>query len=209
MTTVSCFTGQFDSKEDPCITESMLRAPEKGAVLIITPAREGVPIFHSPKDFRLMVSEGKLDGTTETMTRFWMYGLEETENGYLTAGEAFYKMKQTMGKEAEKTSGYHWCQAEINLLGDPTIYLRANKPVKPQVKFPKVLKAGQEIPVKLSTGVKNSMVCIWQKGGLYKIVKGDEKGNFSFNISGLKPGEVSFAVYGPDLNAVVQKISIK
>ncbi len=70
MTTVSCFTGEYDASTDPCIVESMLRAPSAGSVAIVAPVRTGKPHFHSRDDFRLMVSEGKLDGTTMTMTRY-------------------------------------------------------------------------------------------------------------------------------------------
>ena len=121
MTTVSCFTGMYDAKEDPTIVETMLRTPKKGAVAIVCPSREGVPIFHNPQqDFRLMVTEGKLDGTTESMTRFWMNGLSPNENGtYRTVGEAFVAMKAEMAEHAEKTAGYHWCQAELKPAGRP------------------------------------------------------------------------------------------
>ena len=127
MTTVSCFTGQYDGKEDPSIAESMLRAPNRGAVAIIAPSREGVPIFHNPReDFRLMVTEGKLDGTTESMTRYWMNGLSPREDGrYRTLGQAFTAMKGEMAGHAARTAGYHWCQCELNFLGDPTLDMRA------------------------------------------------------------------------------------
>lgn len=122
VTTVSCFTGQFDSEKDPCITESMLRHPDGGAVMVIAPAREGVPIFHNPReDMRKMVKEGKMDGTTTLLTSFWKHGLSKD----ITAGEAFHLAKKDMVKDAEKNSGYHWCLCEINFLGDPSLELRA------------------------------------------------------------------------------------
>lgn len=209
MTTVSCFTGHFDSKKDPSISESMLRAPERGAVLIISPAREGVPIFHSPNDFKLMVSEGKLDGTTETMTRFWMDSLSKTDGKYLTAGEAFYKTKQTIGKEAMKTAGYHWCQSELNLLGDPSIYLRADKPVTPKLELPKQLEAGSETTLKIKSGKAGSVLCLWQKDSIYEVYNCDGQGNFSVTLSTLKTGTVKVTLSGPDLNAVSTEISIQ
>ena len=59
ITTVSCFTGQFDSAKGPSITESMLRKDKGGAIAIIAPAREGVPIFANRADFQKMITEGK------------------------------------------------------------------------------------------------------------------------------------------------------
>jgi hypothetical protein len=207
MTTVSCFTGQFDGPKDPCITESMLRAPGKGAVIIITPAREGVPIFHSPKDFKLMVSEGKLDGTTETMTRFWMHGLKTQEDGsYKTAGEAFYTAKQEMGEHAKKTSGYHWCQCELNFLGDPTLDMRAMDPVKPSVKHAAQAKAGSKLSI--ATGIPGSTVCLWQPGKVYQVVKADEKGNASVSLAGAVKGPVSVTVSGANVNTAISTVKI-
>ena len=145
ITTVSCFTGQFDTKGDPCIAEIMLRAPAKGAVLMVAPSRSGVPVFHDPRrDFPLMMREGKLDGTTETMTRFWANALTKQPNGrYLTAGEAFAKTKAEMAPHAEKTVGYHMVQCELNLLGDPTLDLRAADPVSPKIEAPAKLALGK------------------------------------------------------------------
>ena len=209
MTTVSCFTGQFDSKKDPSISESMLRAPERGAVLIISPAREGVPIFHSPKDFRLMVSEGKLDGTTETMTKFWINSLSSQENGYLTSGEAFYKTKQEMAVHAQKTSGYHWCQSELNLLGDPSIYMRANKPTTPTLNLPKQLAVGTESVLDIQVKSPNSTLCLWQKGSIYEVYKSDAQGNFKVTLNTIKAGSLKVSLSGADINAVSSDISVK
>ena len=210
MTTVSCFTGQFDNKKDPSITERMLRAPEKGAVIIIAPAREGVPVFHNPRtDFRLMVSEGKLDGTTETMTRFWVNGLKPQADGtYLTAGEAFTATKNHMAQHAEKTSGYHWCQCELNFLGDPTLDLRAKDPVTPKVRHTRTLAAGSAV-VSVATGAPNSIVCLWQKGGTYRVVRADDKGKATIRIKSAKKGKMKITVSGSNLNTYVGLIEVK
>ena len=200
MTTVSCFTGHFDSKKDPSISESMLRAKNKGAVIVISPAREGVPIFHNPEDFKLMVTEGKLDGTTMTMTRFWVNGLKKQEDGnYLTAGEAFYQAKQEMNNDARKNSGFHWCQSEINFLGDPTLYLRAENPVTPEVFCPKKVKLGNTIKLKTSPGAK---VCFWQKGGFYKVVEANENGQASVKFDSNLHSTLKVTVYGANFNTV-------
>ncbi len=119
ITTVSCFTGHFDAAQDPCITEAMLRQPEGGAVLIVAPAREGKPHFHDPKkDFPLMVREGKLDGTTQTMASFWVAALGE---GKADAGFALAISKAGLAKDAEKSATYHQGMCELNLFGDPSL----------------------------------------------------------------------------------------
>lgn len=121
ITTVSCFTGQFDNKKDPCISEAMLRHPDGGAIAIVAPAREGKPHFHNPKtDFPLMAKEGKLDGTTQTMTSFWIAALGEKK----TIGEALSISKASLADDAEKSATYHQGMCEINLLGDPSLPVR-------------------------------------------------------------------------------------
>lgn len=83
VTTVSCHTGEYDSETDPSIVESMIRHAKGGSVAIVAPIRTGKPHFHNRSDMRLMVTEGKLDGTTQTMTRYWCNGLgRESERGY-------------------------------------------------------------------------------------------------------------------------------
>ena len=117
---MSCFTGEFDSKTDPSIAEAMLRHARGGALVMIAPSREGRPIFPDPRrDIPLMVRNGKLDGTTETMTLFWKYALESDR----TVGEAFSLVKQHFSADAQKHPGYHFLQCEVNLLGDPTLSL--------------------------------------------------------------------------------------
>ena len=121
ITTVSCFTGHFDATKDPSISEAMLRQPKGGAVLIVAPAREGKPHFHNPKeDFPLMMREGKLDGTTQTMTSFWIAALGEKKS----AGLALATAKAGLADDAKKSATYHQGICELNLLGDPTLSVR-------------------------------------------------------------------------------------
>lgn len=118
ITTVSCFTGQFDAKRDPSIVEAMLRMPDAGAIAIVAPCREGKPHFVNPRvDFPAMMNEGKLDGTTRTMTQFWAKGVTDR----LTAGEALMATKREQWQEAMESANFHMCLCELNLLGDPTL----------------------------------------------------------------------------------------
>ena len=215
MTTVSCFTGMYDSKFDPTITETMLRAPKKGAVVIVAPSREGVPIFHNPHtDFRLMVQEGKLDGTTESMTRFWMNGLSPREDGsYSTIGQAFVAMKSEMTKHARKTAGYHWCQSELSLLGDPTLSFRAKAPIDPKPTDSDFLDSmidGQSMcQFVIHTtlrGEHGARVCAWQDGGGYVVVPIDAEGKAKVVMPYKDGGELSYMVAGPTVNAVRRTI---
>lgn len=118
ISTVSCFTGHYDAVKDPCISESMLRVPNAGAIAIVAPCREGKPHFVDPRaSFPLMVREGKMDGTTTTMTYFWEMGIGQK----LTTGEALMKTKAKLSEKAKKSANFHMCLVELNLLGDPTL----------------------------------------------------------------------------------------
>jgi len=208
ITTVSCFTGQFDTKGDPCIAETMLRAPGKGAVLIVAPSRPGVPIFHNPRrDFPLMIREGKLDGTTETMTRFWVHALTKQADGrYLTAGEAFASVKSDLAPHAAKTEGYHMIQCELNLLGDPTLDLRAQDPVTPRLDVPESLAIGKQIlNVSTRPGVT---VCAWKGDEVYVVARADKQGKASLAICPSTGGKLLVTVCGPCINTVCCEITV-
>ncbi len=203
MTTVSCFTGQFDAEKDPSIVEAMLRAPSAGAVCIVAPAREGVPVFHDPRDMRLMLTEGKLDGTTQTVTRFWAEGLGKG----LTTGEALAAAKALLAEDARRTAGYHWVACEMNLLGDPTLDLRAGDPKAPACKVPDAVRAGDAtVAVRTDPGMT---VCLWQPGRYYATKKADAGGAATFSAKGLARGALRVGIHGSGCNAVTREIAVR
>lgn len=199
MTTVSCFTGQYENRKDPSIAEAMLRAPGAGAVAIVAPSREGVPIFHNPsEDMKLMVTEGKLDGTTQHHTAFWSEGLGKN----LTVGEAYMAAKAALTDDAKKTAGYHWCLCELTLLGDPTLDLRARDPVTPEIGAPKSIETGkQKFAVTAPDGLT---VCLWKGDEVYAVGKAGE-----FEIAPATAGTLRVTVSGPNANAVTVEVEVR
>ncbi len=140
ITTVSCFTGYFDAKQDPCISEAMLRLPNAGAIAILAPCREGKPHFTDPKrDFPLMMKEGKMDGTTETMTRFWIHAINDQKG----AGRASASAKADLAKRAKSNANFHMAVCELNFLGDPMLAIHAAPPGTIKAVFPDSLKPGK------------------------------------------------------------------
>ncbi len=204
ITTVSCFTGHYDAATDPSITETMLRAPRRGAVALVAPSRPGVPIFHKPSDMRLMMTEGKLDGTTQTMTRFWQHGLKEN----LTTGEAFSAAKAAMTEDAMKTAGYHFCQCELNLLGDPTLGFRTADPTTPGLSIPKKLAPGEQT-VTVKTDTPGATVCLWKGDEVYEVARAGDDGDVAVSVHLKTPGKLLVTVSGPNLNAVTESIAIE
>ena len=151
--------------------ESMLRKPDGGAIAIIAPSREGIPVFHEEEDFRLMVTEGKMDGTTETLTRFWQHAL----SGESTVGEAFRNAKADMTQHAKKTDGYHFVQCELNLLGDPSLDPRSTPPESIDARVSITDKGG--IASFIVENVPGCRVCVWDGDTNYDIVDVDDSGS--------------------------------
>lgn len=199
ITTVSCNTGEYDSRKDPSIVEQILRRPHGGSVAVVAPVRTGKPHFADRSDFRLMVTEGKLDGTTMTMTRYWTMGLGE---GYST-GHALMKAKEAMVKDAREAACYHLCICELNLLGDPTLDMRAKTPKVPTLAV-SAEKDGDYHKVTIKTDSPGSTVCLWGGKEVYEVVTANEQGVAMAEMN-VDPANVMFTVSGNNLNSVSQK----
>ncbi len=203
ITTVSCNTGEYDSPRDPSIVELMLRTPDAGSVAIVAPVRTGKPHFHKRSDFRLMVTEGKLDGTTMTMTRYWELGLGES----LTTGEALMRSKSTLAGDAATSPNYHLCLCEINLLGDPTLPMRPEPARTPTLEVPARLTPGvREFTV--STDAPGATVCVWLAGDVYEVVQADGSGDARLTVEAESTGDMLVTVSGPSLNTVTRAIRV-
>ena len=175
ITTVSCLTGQFDDEQDPCIVESILRQPSAGAIAVLAPSRHGIPFMMSPSDFSLMMNEGKMDGTTSAYTKFWKCVLTED----LTLGEAFRKVKMDMETNARKNSGFHLCQCELNLLGDPSLRVHA----KPPENFPRIRASRFGKKVKVRRAMEGARICIWDGADDYHELQADASGRVELEVA--------------------------
>lgn len=203
ITTVSCNTGEYDSRTDPSIVELMIRQPKGGSVAVIAPIRTGKPHFHKRSDFRLMVTEGKLDGTTQTMTRYWCNGL----GGGLTTGEAFMKAKSEMISDARKSANFHLCICELNLLGDPTLDMRAKVPRTPKLKVPARIALGKQ-SISIVTNAPGSTVCLWKGKEIYIVAIADSTGKATFTVKPATVGEIRVGVSGSNLNTVTVAVRV-
>ena len=179
----------------------MLRHPGGGAVAIVAPAREGVPIFHGrPFDPR----DGKTqDGTTQLLTRYWIEGL----SGDLTTGEALARAKAGLAKDAKANEGYHWVLCELNLLGDPTLDMRARDPITPTVKAPERLALGVQT-VTVEAGAPGLTVCLWKGDEVYAVETTDAAGKVAVEIEIQSAGALLLTVTGPSANAVTRTLTV-
>lgn len=199
ITTVSCLTGQYDDKEDPSIVESMLRMPNAGAIAVLAPSREGVPFMMEENDFVRMMYQGKMDGTTESYTKFW----ETALTGNFTIGEAFREVKIAMTDNARKNDGFHLCQCELNLLGDPSLAIHPAPPSN----FDGLKITCVDKLVKIR-GPKNANVCVWDGKDDYQLA---ETNRFGFGKVKLKsdPSEYQIAVSAKGHNTHYQPVPTK
>ncbi|MHC5011797.1 MAG: C25 family cysteine peptidase [Planctomycetota bacterium] len=202
LTTVSCFTGHFDAEDDPSIAEAMIRKPRGGAVLVVAPSRPGVPIFHDwggdPRDGNTQ------DGTTRTLTSFWRHGLSRD----LTAGEAMAAAREEMTPDAEASEGFHWCQCEIVLLGDPTLDLRARVPVRPEVGAPRAIARGAST-VSIETGLPGVTICLWKGDEVYEVATADDTGRAEIDVAPTTGGDMRLTVCGPSVNTYTGIITVR
>ncbi|MCG8585415.1 MAG: C25 family cysteine peptidase, partial [Pirellulales bacterium] len=203
ITTVSCFTGHFDAKQDPSITESMIRKDAGGAIAIIAPARHGIPIFANPRDMAKMAT-GTMDGTTMLLTDFWKAGLKDN----LTIGEAVAAAKQKMSKAASEHSGYHFVLCELNLLGDPSLDIRSADPVNLKVKAPKSIPTGTSV-VNVATGKPGMTVCLWKGDEAYATAVTDKDGTANLTVAPTSAGKMLLTVTGPNANTYTGQIAVK
>ena len=126
--------------------------------------------------------------------RFWKTGL----SGDLTVGEAYAAAKKAMAPDAQRTAGFHWCQSELTLLGDPTLDLRARDPVTPSFTAPKTIKRGRQT-VRVTTR-PGATVCLWKGEEVYAVGKANDAGRAEFAIAPATAGTVKLGHPLPESN---------
>ena len=136
-----------------------------------------------------------------TMTNYWSLGLGEGNS----TGHAMMKAKQAMAEDATSADAYHLCICELNLLGDPTLDMRAKTPRNPKIQ-PSVRKLDSGSEIKIKTDAPGATICLWNQKGIYEVSIADEKGNAKFVVSGdLKDCKVSAS--GQNLNSVSKRLT--
>jgi len=138
------------------------------------------------------------------MTRYWSNGL----GSGLTTGEALMKAKAAMAHDACKTAGYHLCICELNLLGDPTLDMRANIPHTPKLESPAHISTGKQ-SVEIVTDAPESTVCLWKGREVYSVATAGVDGKAEFNIEPTSAGDLFVTVSGANLNSVTKSIAVK
>ena len=131
------------------------------------------------------------------MTRFWTFGL----NGAESTGHAFMKAKHAMAEDAATAPGFHLCVCELNLLGDPTLDLRAQAPKTPPLTIGTETVDGKvEVSVE---SVPGATVCLWASDEIYTVSTADESGKTMFTVPPFD-GEATVTVSGARIRVMKQ-----
>ena len=118
------------------------------------------------------------------------------------------KAKFAMTEDARKTAGYHLCICELNLLGDPTLDMRASVPRVPKLECPAAIATGKQ-SVEIVTDVPGSTVCLWKGLEVYSVAVADADGKAKFQIAPASAGRLLVTVSGRNLNSITKSISVK
>ena len=148
-----------------------------------------------------MMTEGKMDGTTETLTRFWRHALEKN----MTLGDAFRAAKEDMTTHARKTDGYHFVQCELNLLGDPTLDVRASAVNPINASATLTISGNGETTVTVE-GADGCSVCVWDKAGWYQTAKSNSNEKIILQTNRNITGPIHVTAYAPNRNVWVSEL---
>ena len=113
------------------------------------------------------------------LTNYWKFGLGDLQ----TTGHAFANAKQAMAASAVDAAAYHLCVCELNLLGDPTLDMRANVPRAPTMKIKANKGNGSQWKVAVETDAPGSTICVWDQKDGYHVATADKKGNATLTVT--------------------------
>jgi hypothetical protein len=100
----------------------------------------------------------------------------------------------------------HWVLCELNLLGDPTLDMRAESPTPLVIKAPARLEAGEQV-VEVNAGRAGVTVCLWEGESVYAVAKTNAAGQARLKVSP-KAGEVLLTLSGPSLNTLTRTLKV-
>jgi hypothetical protein len=97
-------------------------------------------------------------------------------------------------------------RCELNLLGDPTLDLRAQDPVTPRLDLPDSLATGKQT-LNVSTR-PGATVCAWKGDEVDAVARTDKQGRASLAICPSTAGKLLVTACGPCINTVCCEITV-
>ncbi len=160
--------------------------------------------FLDDGDYELMLSEGKLDGSTMLLTRFWVHAAGE----YQTTGQALASARADLAADARKSPRFHLCISEFNLLGDPTLRVHAGAPRLPAVSWHSEPTVGEQ-ELRFDTDAPGATLCVWKGLELYRSVTLDDEGVGRLKVNIKTPGELQVTLSGAGLNVATKTLTVE
>ncbi len=125
-----------------------------------------------------------------------------------TTGQAAMQALASLEPDARKSADYHLCLCELNLLGDPTLDMRAADPRTPDLKVPTSIETGS-CDVVIATDAPGAQVCLWKGLEVYVVARLDAEGKATVKVEPKTAGELLVTITGPSLNAATGSIEVR
>ncbi len=144
---MACESGWFDGKE--CLAEALVKAPNGGCIACMLNSRYG---------FGYPPALGPSELLDLQFYRYFVQG-EATQFGSIGMLSKDYFRSLAMGQEV-----WRWCVFELNLFGDPTLFVWSEQPKNLTVTAPDSVPIGTQV-VRITakdgaTPVKGALVCL-------------------------------------------------
>lgn len=155
ISTMACSTNAFDSTDDPCLSESLIRNPDNGVIAYLGCSREG---WYSQGTSGLGTS---LQYESHFYKNLFCNELSESNYSVIVA-----MAKLAMIPFCHHNGSSRWVQFGLNPIGDPEMPIFTTSPKN----FDKSVVKELDGELKIDTGVDGCRVCImsaWDNGDSY------------------------------------------
>ncbi|HHE39998.1 MAG TPA: T9SS type A sorting domain-containing protein, partial [Candidatus Cloacimonetes bacterium] len=169
--TIGCWPAAFDYN---CIAEHWINNPNGGGVAFIGNSRYG---WGSPGN--------PLYGYSDTFDQEFYKQLFQEE--IYNIGSTLAMAKSVYVPYSRNENVFRWCEYEINLLGEPEMYVWTDVPETLHVTCPDSVTIGTcDVQVSVRNGtqpLRNALVCIMQSDEVYQAAYTDLQGMVQFQVS--------------------------
>ncbi|HID32495.1 MAG TPA: hypothetical protein EYP24_03875 [bacterium (Candidatus Stahlbacteria)] len=170
---IACYPGQFDFSYDDCFAEELMnRQSPSGAVGAIFNSRYG---FGQPPSM----------GPSEQLDTCFYQAVCRLDTLWL--GVAHAVSKEHFRNAIWSQGLWHYCGTELNLFGDPELYMYLNIPTRLYVSFPDPIPPGtQNFTVTVTDAkapVEDALVCAYQSGQVHETGRTDASGQVTLSIN--------------------------
>ncbi|HID32011.1 MAG TPA: hypothetical protein EYP24_01360, partial [bacterium (Candidatus Stahlbacteria)] len=170
---IACYPGEFDCTYDECFAEMLMRRTSPyGAVAVIFNSRYG---FGQPPQM----------GPSEQMDTLFYRSVTTLDTFWL--GIAHAVSKEHFRNSIWVSGVWHYCGTELNLFGDPELYMFLNSPVQLVASFQDPIPPGsQNFTVTVTDSkapVEDALVCVYQEGQVHETARTDASGQATLSIN--------------------------